>query len=34
MCIKVRTFEPTVGIEPMEKIKKFDTFYCIKLMHS
>jgi len=22
MCIKVRTFEPTVGIEPTEKIKK------------
>ena len=25
-CIKVRVFEPTVGIEPSQKQKKFDTF--------
>lgn len=25
-CIKVRVFEPTVGIEPSQKQKKFDAF--------
>ena len=29
MCIKVRTFKPTVGIEPMEKIKKKLTHFTV-----
>ena len=27
-------FEPIVGIKLLQKLKKFDTFYCIKLMLS
>lgn len=34
ICIKVRMFEPIVGIKLLQKLKKFDTFYCIKPMLS